>query len=371
MRAYIPDMPVFFSWMKEAGFRYVVLRGFRDLGDFYPARGAKRDVDFLVEDAALPAIAGRYGKHRRAQGVKCDFYNVTGEGPGVYLGGSYFPPALAAYVLSDRRLWKDKFYVPGARAHLLSLLYHITYQKSERSSIDISDAAKSRESKYCAELDALCQELGLELVYTLNSFHAYLARAGHSLPQERMAAYLQNDFAHGHKSLLLANVRHELPGELNLFVIRRVAVSKGVHTELIEALRKQYDILAVKEISWLTHITKGRHMRGGKWRRGGRPCIAVAVFDRDPIASTAEDRKIHPFVFNARQFMKRELRDWFTKKTGAKPTANPIHSTDNEAEAIGHLPLFFTAQEQEEILAKVRDLHDTIAAPKEMAAAGR
>ena len=97
-------------------------------------------------------------------------------------------------------------------------------------------------------------------------------------------------------------------------------------------------------------------MRGGKWRRGGYPCIAVVVFDPAPVLATEKDKKVHPFVLNTRQFVKPKWREWFTKTTGSKPSANPVHSTDNEAEAIGHLPLFFSPSEQEEIFQKLRIL---------------
>ena len=65
------------------------------------------------------------------------------------------------------------------------------------------------------------------------------------------------------------------------------------------------------------------------------------------------DRAIHPFVFNRSQFVKQDWRVWFIANTNARPKDNPIHSTDNEAEAIGHLPLFFTPQEQRELFSLV------------------
>jgi hypothetical protein len=96
-----------------------------------------------------------------------------------------------------------------------------------------------------------------------------------------------------------------------------------------------------------------KNMRGGKWRRSGKPFIVVVVFDHEPQATSHEDREVHPFVFNSKQFFKRAYRGKFTQSTTAGAKENPLHSTDNEAEAIAHLPLFFTDKEQEQIFEKL------------------
>jgi len=354
MRVHIPDMTEFFSWMGAAGHGYVVLRGFMDFPkQGFPLPGAKQDIDLLVEDAAMAPIRQRYGHYRRRQGVKCDIYNVTGAAGGDWLGHPYFPQTLARKTLADRRLWRDMFYVPSARSHLLTLAYHIAYQKAETSCIDIADPEKSHLSKYLRELGMLCAELNLTLPCTLFALHELLKKAGYSVSAPILNAILRNDFAHRRKSFFLASVCAEQAGEMNLFVIRGVAVAKKTQQHFLDVLRGQYEILAIKEIPFLTRLTKSRHMRGGKWRFGGRPHIAIVVWDPNPIPVTGGNNKAHPYVFNSRQFFKPALREWFTKTTGARPKLNPLHSTDNEAEAIGHLPLFFTAQEQAEIFRVV------------------
>lgn len=336
--------------MGAAGHGYVVLRGFMDFPKHgFPLPGAKQDIDLLVDDAALAAIRQRYGHYRRRQGVKCDIYNVTGGADGGWLGHPYFPQALAQESLAERRLWRGLFYVPPARQHLLGLAYHIAYQKAETSGIDSSDPEKSGGSKYLAELGMLCAELNITLAYTLFALHELLKKAGYSAPVPILNAILRNDFAHHRKSFFLASVCAEQKGEMNLFVIRGVAVAKNTQQHFLDALRSQYEIIAIKEIPLLTRFVKSRHMRGGKWRFGGRPRIAIVVWDPNPIPVTGGNNKAHPFVFNSRQFFKPALREWFTKTTGARPKLNPLHSTDNEAEAIGHLPLFFTELEQAEI----------------------
>lgn len=352
MRVYIPDMDEFFGWMDKVGLQYVVLRGFLGYEQGYPAHGAKEDIDLLVEDVALLQIGLRYHKFGKKQGVKCDIYNVSGTDHGGYLGHAYYPRALAEMALDDRRMWKNRFYVPSARAHLLTLIYHIAYQKAEGSKLAIDTP---QESKYKAELDMLTAELGIDLPHTLMDFHTLLKKERVSIPYDVLVTYVQNDYAKTHVrvglfySLLVA----EQKGEMNLFVIRSIAVETGAHLELLRFLRQNYEMIIVKDIPLVTRLTQSGKMRGGKWRRGGRPEIAVVVFDTHPTPTTDADRQNHPYVLNARQFVKRGWREWFTEKTGSKASANPIHSTDNEAEALAHLPLFFSAHEQEDILHRI------------------
>ena len=47
---------------------------------------------------------------------------------------------------------------------------------------------------------------------------------------------------------------------------------------------------------------------------------------------------------------------WFAEATGLHLKHNPLHSTDNEAEALGHLALFFTPQERADLHRRVEAL---------------
>lgn len=54
--------------------------------------------------------------------------------------------------------------------------------------------------------------------------------------------------------------------------------------------------------------------------------------------------------------MKKNIRENFKTKTKLKDRYNPVHSTDNEAEAIGHLQYFFSNQEKELIINKINKI---------------
>lgn len=150
------------------------------------------------------------------------------------------------------------------------------------------------------------------------------------------------------------NLFHSRNGELNLFVIRHIATQhKGGVEMLLAELAKHYTIIAIKNVSWRFRWFKAHTIRGGKWKRGGKPALAVIVFDPQPIdiTSEADASETHPFVFNARQFFKPKLRAAFAEKFSVKPKLNPLHSADNEYEALEHMQHLFSQKEMAQIEA--------------------
>jgi hypothetical protein len=144
-------------------------------------------------------------------------------------------------------------------------------------------------------------------------------------------------------------------GEFNSFVIRKTAQKHRKAEEILNVLKQHYEIVLVKDLGFRDQKIRARKMRGNKWRNGGVPVQIVLVFDPNPQETTIEDRRVHPFVLNNRQFFKRAYREKYLKSTSAHRKANPLHSTDNEAEAIGHLPLFFSKEEIGHILSKITE----------------
>lgn len=353
MRIYIPDMNDFFSFMDKNQWPYAVLRGYKNYTGNYPPYGSKEDIDILVTEHAITAINDRYRKISRRKGVKCDIYCPVYHPETNYLGHPYFPESLSENILSRRVIWNDLFYIPCPEDRFYALLYHIAYHKAETSGFDFNDPGKGKATKYHSELQEAGELSGLHTDYTLYDAHKLLAKKQFNINSSVLNDYIKNDFSRGRKSYFYAWLCSQEPGELNLFVIRRIAVAHTRHLSILRELRKRYRILAVKRVDLLTRLNKMKYMRGGKWRRGGKPYIAVVVFDQQPLETTPAQRQVHKFVFNARQFFKPELREWFIKSTTARSKDNPLHSTDNEAEAIGHLPLFFNDQEQVEIFKKL------------------
>lgn len=334
-----------FHWLNAEDARYVVLRDTHRLG--VQERAVPDDVDLLIEDEAIPDLREKFAPARR--GVKIDVYGVRGQHGSDYHRFSHLPEALAAGILDRRQLVDDDYYEPAPADQLNGLLYHLLYHKNLQSGIDWSDPQRSARSPHAAELSRLMNESGIELELTQQALHAHLQSQGLAVTEERLIAYIQNDFHHGRKSFFHAWLQNQHPGELNLFVIRGIAIKHHRTDDLLRMLEERFRILKTKSIPWKVRFVMRKRMRGGKWRRGGRPHVAVVVFDPRPTPTTEEDRSVHPFVFNRNQFAKLEWRDWFVANTTARDKDNPIHSTDNEAEAFGHLPLFFDETEQQEI----------------------
>jgi len=357
MRVYLKDPPAFFDWLEKSQFRYAVLRGYHNMGE-HPERGGKDDVDILVEDRAVEAVATFCRGVPKRGGLKCDLYSV---GPGCgadFVGGAYFPEPLARAILQNRVCWQGAFYVPCDRDLYDSLLFHLAYQKAEACKADALDPAAFRNYKRYAFIKALAQRLGLPYDVSLLDMHRLLAARGYGIDQPRAVRYLQNQFKRLFKSRFYALLfASENLGELNLFVLRAKAVRRGFRQPLLDELGKHYTVLAVKDIPWLTRLTKAKYMRGNKWRWGGWPVVAVAVFDPAPQWRTRSARDTeHPLVFNSRQFFKRALRDRIIRDGRLYHKDNALHSTDNEAEAVGHLDLFFTPEEERAIYAQTAEL---------------
>ncbi len=353
MRVYVKGMDEFFSWMDEKNWAYVVLRNGDELARGFPKPGSKNDVDLLVSDPAVEPIRTKYGPVSKSSGVKCDVYSVSRGLGADFLGHAYYPEALAQSVLRNRVRHAAGFYVPSPQDWLDSLIYHVAYQKAESSGFTYDDPQPGAKTKYVAELHGLMLKTGIQLELTLKAFHEHLIRRGYAAEESRLISYVQNDFAHHRKSRLFAELLNHGPGEMNLFVIRSSAVRHKAHLHLIKWLRRHYRFLLVKSVDWHARLIRSREMRGNKWSRGGKPWIAIVVFDPKPCATSSADRKIHPFVFNSTQFVKREMREWFIKNHPVRPSINPIHSTDNEAEAIGHFPLFFQKAEEDRIYRRL------------------
>ncbi len=357
MRVYLRDPQAFFSWLDENRFRYAVLRGYQNMGE-HPRRGGKDDVDILVEDRAVEAVAQFCRGVPKRLGLKCDIYSVSAGRGADFVGGAYFPETLARAILENRMRWQDAFYVPCDRDLYASLLFHLAYQKAEACKADALDPLAFRTYKRYAFVKALAQRLGQPYDLSLFDMHRLLAAQGYGIDQPRLARTLQNQFKQLFKSrffALLAAMAN--PGELNLFVLRAKAVRRGFRQAMLDEIAKHYTLIAVRDIPWLTRLTKAKYMRGNKWRWGGWPVVAVVVFDPAPQWRTADEcDQEHPLVFNRRQFFKRELRDRIISAGRLYHKDNALHSTDNEAEAVGHLDLFFTPAEEAALYARAEEL---------------
>jgi hypothetical protein len=270
-------------------------------------------------------------------------YGVNGENGTDYLGHPFLPTALAGNLLAHNKQNLSGWPMPDPRDRHDALLYHIAYHLAETSGADAEDPLAFRNSLWHAQVRSVGEPLDLPYDLSLLDMHHRLEERGYGLCATRRTAYLQHQFKNRFKSAFYAlALSMENRGEMNLFVLRSKVVRHGFRQRLLDEIASRYTILAVRDIPWLTRFRKARHMRGNKWRWGGWPAVAVVVFDPAPLWRTRPERDHeHKLVLNRRQFFKRELREQIVREGGLYHKHNAIHTTDNEAEAIGHLNLFF------------------------------
>jgi hypothetical protein len=334
-----------YGWLNGQGHSYVVL-----------SLLAGGPIDLLVDDALIAGLNGFLSAKRGRGGPRVRVYGVEGADGSDYLGFALLPEALARRMLRRRIRGPEGCYAPSPEDHADALAYRLIYQQSEQSGIHWRDPAENQDGPGVAAMRKAMDAAGLATPLTQRALHNHLVAGGFGVTPERLRAYIANDLRDGRKVFFHARLLNQLPGEMNLFVIRETAVKYAMHEWLVERLREIYEVITIKPVPWLTRMRVRGRMRRGNWRHGGKPRFAVVVFDHQPRPTSEDQRHLHAFVFNAKQLIKQEWREWFVNNTAAPKTADPIHSTDNEAEAGALLELFFTADEQAAIISRLRDL---------------
>lgn len=176
VRRYIPhgvSIELFFSSLRQAGVRCVVLRWFETL----PNIEMGEDIDILVQDDDL-TVLGDFLDNTSGS-VPCDIYTVGGLPGSQYRSQPYFPARLARSIIAGRLLLDGRYPVPSTPDHFHSLAYHAVYQKGLQSGLPTIHAELSPmaepEHDYAEVLARLRDELGLDLTITMESLDKHLA----------------------------------------------------------------------------------------------------------------------------------------------------------------------------------------------------
>lgn len=333
MRVYLPDPAEYFAWLDQQGYAYVVLRGFLPFAQEFPGAGSRHDIDMLADDAALAAIAQKYGRFGKAQGAPCDVYGATTPSEGHYRKRAYYPPVLARALLDGRRLWRGLFYAPDALHHMLALAYHRLYRKKyPRSGALCAYETIAFGGLYAEEMAAMAAEAGVACPRTMWELEAFLHRHGHALDYADMAAVLQDFAGEGYRSHFLALRCARLAGEVTL--------SLPGTARARDRIVQEQQVIFCQPLSWagklagllrapaLARVFFGQRRRRAVWC-WLRARAVVVVYDLAPAFSDARDH----FSFY--------LHD------GACP------GSVNEAEALSLLPLCLTGQDSDEVIRQI------------------
>src|SRR5699024_3332487 len=94
--------------------------------------------------------------------------------------GPYFPPALGEEILKNKILYKETFYIPNNKYHFLSLIYHITYHKAEKSGLPLDEKTgplyKESDHNYISVLKGFSQTEEFDNNINLMKLHNYLKK---------------------------------------------------------------------------------------------------------------------------------------------------------------------------------------------------
>lgn len=319
---------------------YAALRWFENLPELPPGE----DLDLLVADEHLSAI---HTILDAGPGVEpCDVYSVTGLPGSDYRGLPYFPPQLAATLLSNAQIHRSQARVPSVDHHFLSLAYHAIYHKGRRSGLPSRKGLwwtpKKLEHDYCAVLHALATKLAIQPELTLEGLDEYLQAAGWRPPRDMLVrlAKKRRDLS----SLLGSENRADEDPGLAVFLIREAAAKPENLEALIEEIERQgFQIIKTKVLSAAESQAVGRTIRGGNWGRGpwaacgGLPAAAVVVYDSEPIPVSRREKRRFPQLTNARLLCKGKLRDSFNRTLPLELHVNALHSSDNGHEALEYI----------------------------------
>lgn len=344
-RRYVPhDLGVsgLFAKLKENGTQYAVLRWFENL----PLLPPGEDLDLLVADDDLAAVHNLLDAGPGLQ--PCDVYSVTGLPGSDYRGLPYFPPQLAAALLSNTQIHSSQARVPSPSHHFLSLAYHAIYHKGRKSGLISRThawrAAKNIDHDYVSVLRSLAIGSNIRAELTFEGLDEHLQAAGWRPPRDMLVRLAKN--RRDLKSLL-GNRDHtnEDPG-LAVFLIREAAAQPTSLTNLIEEIERQgFQILKTKILSATESQAVGRTIRGGNWGRGpwaacgGLPAAAVVAYDSEPIPVSRRTQRRFPQLTNARLLCKGKLRDSFNQTLPPELHVNALHSSDNGHEAVEYIQI--------------------------------
>ncbi|MCM8532162.1 MAG: hypothetical protein NE330_13460 [Lentisphaeraceae bacterium] len=358
----------FFTELKERNISYVVLRWFEDL----PEVEEGEDIDFLVADKDIDAFNELLVPAMYPGAQKIDLYSETGVKGTGYHSLPYYQTNLSREILKNRIFHKDLFACPDPKSHLLSLLYHIVYHKSEASGLPVTKGEKYKrgEHDYPEIVQTLANELQINIPDTnLVELHSFLSE--HSwAPSIDLIRKLSTTlcFSPWLASLYPKQIEKT---SITVYVIREWGRNKNLLETTIKLLEAEgLEILFSQELKQDTIQRSKDILRGGNWGAGpwpvsgGAPYAIIVALDQNPLENIST--KTHPYLYNQRfHNCKENLRQFVNAKLPNQQKLNYIHCCDDTLESLEYLDIL-VPQEKEKILAKKQSFEDKLRSPFEV-----
>ncbi len=331
------DVAEFFQRLLNANVECVVLRWFEKL----PVLPPGEDIDLLVRDEHIPHVESLLTRDPGGHAQAIDVYSVSGLAGNNYVGLPYFPPEFSDEIIKSREWILGLYPIPSPVHHFWSMAYHAVYHKAERSGLafDRQGGVTCAEHDYSAILGAMGESLGLSFAPTLESMHKLLGRHGRA-PELGMLRKLaaRSDWL---KKISQRPLPDEYNGQICVFVVREWASERMLSEKIRENLEDN-GLVVIKEVS-LSREQKGRvsqRVRGGNWgsgpwpKSGGGPAELLACYSPHPTHPEETVQQRHPFLTDSRvQSLKTGIRDEINRSLRPNERVNPLHSSDDDAEA--------------------------------------
>ncbi|MBT2571267.1 hypothetical protein [Planococcus sp. ISL-110] len=333
----------FFELLNERELDYVILRWFDEL----PFLDLNEDVDLLISDEHIEKV--RDLLNERIGILPFDIYSVGGLPGSNFKNIAYYPPYIAETILDQRELWNGKYSVPSKRHYFLSLMYHAVYHKGEKSGIPAKPGGAVKkipqDHDYPGVLRQLAQETGNELnEISLESFHHFLEEEGWA-PSTDTIRKLIGVSGNWLESIIKSNEHNfEKDGELMVFVVREWAEERQLTPKIIDWFeRNGLCLIRAVELDEEQKRNAAQSMRGGNWGQGpwpvsgGKPATLLIMYDYHPKPLGAKMKKKYPHVSNEHYLLKEQLRSEINFSLSKEERANPLHSADDEIEALDYI----------------------------------
>lgn len=333
----------FFNLLNEKKLEYVILRWF----DKIPFKDINEDIDLLVSDKDIEKVQKLLNE--KVGILPFDLYSASGFPGSDFKNMAYYPPYLAENILKAPDVWKGKYLIPNKRNYFLSLLYHAVYHKGEKSGIPVNSGdeadAGAAEHEYVEILQELAKENDIELnELNLKYFHELLEKEGWAPATDTIRKLSQTSGTWLESTIKPNKNNFDKNGELMVFVIREWAAERGLSAYIIDWFEKRgLNIVKAVELDPEQKRKAGQNLRGGNWGKGpwpvsgGNPATLLVFYDYHPVPLEDKYKKRYPHVSNKLYLLKEELRQELNSTLPMDEKTNPIHSADDEIEAIDYI----------------------------------
>lgn len=331
----------FFSTLNDLGIRYVLLRWWRD----YSLIERGEDLDILVHADDYPRIEVFLTSN--AGGQRCDVYVDRGTGGSRPAKLPYFPPRLAEDILQHRTSHMGRVFVPSPPHYFASLAFHALFHKGATSGIpgfaEGVPQLQKVDHDYVGELSLAAVAAGLDVPLTADSIFSWLEQNEYAPPLD-MLGKLADKRSELIRFARLPDVEQwRREGELLVFVVRKAGATDTEYISRLEILLQEDRIEIIGQHRLSDHeVERCSTLRGANWSRGpfprsaGRPHTFLVCYDWYPKLLT--DRSRHSLLLNENLLkLKEQSRRLYNARRLPWNRANPVHTPDNEPEALQYL----------------------------------